>query len=55
MHRKSGRIIWPIFISGIWSDIGNSAYFDTGIRPDNPTYFGIRYPAGYRISLPDTQ
>jgi hypothetical protein len=23
------------------------------IRPDNPAFFDIRYPAGYRIALPD--
>jgi hypothetical protein len=23
------------------------------IRPDNPTFFDIRYPAGYQIALPD--
>jgi hypothetical protein len=32
-----------------------SIYFrdSPDIRPDNPAYFDIRYPAGYRISLPD--
>jgi hypothetical protein len=24
------------------------------IRPANPAFFYIRYPAGYRIALPDT-
>jgi hypothetical protein len=23
------------------------------IRPDNPAFFDIRYPAGYQIALPD--
>jgi hypothetical protein len=23
------------------------------IRPDNPAFFYIRYPAGYQIALPD--
>jgi hypothetical protein len=23
------------------------------IRPDNPVFFNIRYPAGYQIVLPD--
>jgi hypothetical protein len=23
------------------------------IRPDNPAFFYIRYPAGYQIELPD--
>jgi hypothetical protein len=23
------------------------------IRPDNPAFFDIRYPPGYRIALPD--
>jgi hypothetical protein len=23
------------------------------IRPDNPVFFNIRYPAGYQIALPD--
>jgi hypothetical protein len=23
------------------------------IRPDNPAFFGIRYPAGYQIAQPD--
>jgi hypothetical protein len=23
------------------------------IRPDNPAFFEIRYPAGYQIALPD--
>jgi hypothetical protein len=23
------------------------------IRPDNPAFFDIRYPAGYKIALPD--
>jgi hypothetical protein len=23
------------------------------IRPDNPAFFDIRYPAGYQIGLPD--
>jgi hypothetical protein len=25
------------------------------IRPGNPAFFDIRYPAGYRISMPDIQ
>jgi hypothetical protein len=25
----------------------------TDIRPDNPAFFDIRYPAGYQIALPD--
>jgi hypothetical protein len=24
-------------------------------RPDNPVFFGILYPAGYQIDLPDIQ
>jgi hypothetical protein len=23
------------------------------IRPDNPAFFDIQYPAGYQIALPD--
>jgi hypothetical protein len=23
------------------------------IRPDNPAFFDIRYPAGYQITVPD--
>jgi hypothetical protein len=25
------------------------------IRPDNPAFFDIRYPAGYQIALPDNR
>jgi hypothetical protein len=25
------------------------------IRPDNPAFFDIRFPAGYQIALPDIQ
>jgi hypothetical protein len=25
----------------------------TDIRPDNPAFFHIRYPAGYQIAQPD--
>jgi hypothetical protein len=25
------------------------------IRPDNPAFFDIQYPAGYQIALPDIQ
>jgi hypothetical protein len=25
------------------------------IRPDNPAFFYIQYPAGYQIALPDIQ
>jgi hypothetical protein len=35
----------------------NDILINTGdapdIRPDNPAFFDIRYPAGYQIALPD--
>jgi hypothetical protein len=30
-----------------------SILLSLGMRPDNPAFFDIRYPAGYQIELPD--
>jgi hypothetical protein len=38
-----------IFVPVFGGDVGNAP----DIRPDNPAFFDIRYPAGYRIALPD--
>jgi hypothetical protein len=38
----------PVFIIGMHRISGQP-----DIRPDNPAFFDIRYPAGYQIVLPD--
>jgi hypothetical protein len=36
------------------SKVGQKFRDAPDIRPDNPAFLDIRYPAGYQIALPDT-
>jgi Asp-tRNA(Asn)/Glu-tRNA(Gln) amidotransferase B subunit len=41
-------------ITQVKQTLGIQARDAPDIRPDNPAFFYIQYPAGYQIELPDT-